>query len=127
MSKNLTTKEFCTYLFNESPRSPNSLTVNCRVETLRELFLLLSYIFIQGVKILTKKSNINTLNFELNDFLLMRKYIRSIGYTCSLERENEILFRIDNEPTKIQNYGLYMETGDGSYIVKFDKYIDVLK
>ena len=123
MPKNYTTKDFCRYLFSKPPGDAFSMRLTNNIDNTREQFLLLSFIFIQGIKNLTGRTDVINMSFDPSEFTIIRKYFRSIGFTCSIDYLDGIcLYKIESEPTSLQNYGLYFETADETYIVKFDIY-----
>jgi len=126
-------------IFNEvtisSPREPNTFPLRFELPSLKELFEFL----LQFVTMLCKEfygnnnGQVNLANMTPEQFIMVDKYIQSIGFTCEFRAVPAIAQNINNTydnrydrvkltpNTKFSDLLFGIKCGDILYVISFDK------
>jgi hypothetical protein len=126
-------------IFNEvtksSPREPNTFPLRFELPSLKELFEFL----LQFVTMICKefygdeKGQVNLAQMTREQFIIVDKYIQSIGFTCEFKAVPAIAQNINNtydnrydrvritSNTKFSDLLFGIKCGDVLYVISFDK------
>lgn len=126
-------------IFNEvtksSPREPNTFPLRFELPSLKELFEFL----LQFVTMICKefygdeKGQVNLAQMTQEQFIIVDKYIQSIGFTCEFKAVPAIAQNINNtydnrydrvritSNTKFSDLLFGIKCGDVLYVISFDK------
>ena len=126
-------------IFNEitksTPSPPNSFPLQFELDSLKDLFEFL----LQFVTMLCKefygdeKQQVNLSNMSNDDFLMINKYMQSIGFTCNFCAVPANAHNINNtyekrydrititSQTKLGDLLFGIKCGDILYVISFDK------
>ena len=127
--------EIFTEVIKTSPKEPNTYPLQFELDTLKELFEFL----LQFVTMICKefygdeKGQVNLSQMTQEQFIIVDKYIQSIGFTCEFKAVPAIAQNINNtydnrydrvrisSNTKFSDLLFGIKCGDVLYIISFDK------
>ena len=132
--KNIESSEFIPFIFNNSPKSKNSINMDFQTNNLKELFEDLLDIFTQGMKIKYGNSNnkVDLSQLSKTNIVYFNEYFNSFGFNLNIQIENYNinnsykyeLMRYNkiyiNKNTKLNELKLPFLSNNIVYIISFD-------